>query len=297
MKVKKLTPGFGFVVERSNNEDLLDLSVAEVRSLIREGGVLLFRGFELNQEKFANFTSQFSNKMLKHAFSNYRKTLSADGTIAEVFMGNGDVELHGEMYYRPDPRPELLWLYCVTPAADMGATTVCDGVQFFESLSASTQDLLKKKKIKYTHTSIPSAWEVFAGTKDINEAIAILQNTPGVSNVRALKNNYIHWEFTTSALVQTQKGKTAFINSIKNMLQYIDDGDDTDDNMVLVHFEDGKDLPKDVLKEIDEVSKKLVFPIKWNANEIAVVDNSRMMHGRERFEGQRFIMTRFSMAS
>ena len=50
-----------------------------------------------------------------------------------------------------------------------------------------------------------------------------------------------------------------------------------------VRFEDDTEIPEDVRQEIDEVTENLTAEIPWAAGDMAIVDNTRMLHGRRSF--------------
>lgn len=298
MKLEKLNALYGTIATKENDEEVMDLNVQKIMELVKSTGVVLFRGYDVNQDQFQAFTDLFSKKMVKHAFVGVRKTLSKDGTVAEVLSGNGEIELHGEMYYKPEPRPELLWLCCIEPSAELGATTICDGQMFFDSLKPETQKLFLTKKIMYTHVSLPVAWKAFSGETEIDAAVKALANSVGVKDVEKTPEGLVKWKFVTNAIIKGANSKYIFINSIRNILQGIKSASaDSSGHFLSVTFEDGTKIPSDVLAELYEVGNKNIYPVQWQPGEMIVVDNRRMMHGRQKFEGKRFIITRFSMAS
>jgi alpha-ketoglutarate-dependent taurine dioxygenase len=62
-----------------------------------------------------------------------------------------------------------------------------------------------------------------------------------------------------------------------------------------VRFADDSRLPDDVVAEIREVTDKLTLPVAWEARDLIMVDNSRLMHGRNAFnDTQREINVRMS---
>jgi alpha-ketoglutarate-dependent taurine dioxygenase len=292
MKIRKWTKDFGWVVEREGNETLGSLPAEKTKELLNSGGVVIIRGFDVDQEQFVGYTNLFSkNGFLKHANPTLRKTVSADQTVAEVLEGNNEVELHGEMYYRPW-RPDCLWLYCIKPADFKGGTTICDGQMFLRELSKDTVKFFREHKLKYTNTLPANGWQAATNVTNVDEALQIIRNAPGMQNVKKVGREHIALEFVTSAFTRTRTtNEEAFINSVRNILQY------EYLNKIFVNLEDGTDFPESLLQEMYEVGQRILKPIDWQPNDIAVVDNSRMLHGREKFEGPRKIYTRFSSAA
>ena len=42
----------------------------------------------------------------------------------------------------------------------------------------------------------------------------------------------------------------------------------------------GKPIPQKIIKEIKNVTNKLIYKIKWNKGDFCMIDNRRFMHGR-----------------
>ncbi len=55
---------------------------------------------------------------------------------------------------------------------------------------------------------------------------------------------------------------------------------DRDPQVLGWNLEDGSEIPDDIMSEVKEVSDRLTININWNDNELCMIDNKRMMHGR-----------------
>ena len=51
--------------------------------------------------------------------------------------------------------------------------------------------------------------------------------------------------------------------------------------MVLIN---DKKIPKNIIKEIIQLSKKLTINYDWKKNTLLMIDNRRFMHGRKKFK-------------
>jgi alpha-ketoglutarate-dependent taurine dioxygenase len=52
-----------------------------------------------------------------------------------------------------------------------------------------------------------------------------------------------------------------------------------------VRLEDGNELPKRVFDEIKKTAEHLTYSVAWKQDDILMVDNRRVLHGRKRCEG------------
>ena len=54
----------------------------------------------------------------------------------------------------------------------------------------------------------------------------------------------------------------------------------TDPQILSCKLANGKKIPKSIYLEIRKITKKLTIEIKWEKNDICMIDNRRFMHGR-----------------
>ncbi|WP_292865583.1 TauD/TfdA family dioxygenase [Nostoc sp. LPT] len=52
-------------------------------------------------------------------------------------------------------------------------------------------------------------------------------------------------------------------------------------------FEDGSKLHEEVADELEKLYDKFTQEISWQAGDLAMIDNSRFMHGRREFKDNR----------
>jgi hypothetical protein len=189
----------------------------------------------------------------------------------------------------------LLWLHCLKPAQSGGATTVCDGVSLWNALSESSRKRFTDQRLMYVHTMEPTVWNIMTKTENIDEALELVKTWENVRNAKILPQDRLYLEYIIPAFLKTKfSNQIAFINSVRNTMQYYGK---TTDFEVKVYFEDGSEISKGILDEIYKVSSKLIKPVDWHAGDILVVDNHRVLHGRQAFSGERQIQSRFSKAA
>ena len=288
MHIHTLSENVGSLVLASDNPDLFSLETGEVIDGFRETGAIVFKGFGANVKDFEAFTNRFSDQYMDNAGSgSYRQTvnLGSDGTIQNVAYQFGvntqltwDLPLHADRSYLKS-QPPVMWFMCEHPAASGGQTTVCDGVRVREALSEATRKLFETRPIKYIRQYNEEHWQLFYHTKDLDDVRAFCADNDLSLKVNA--DNSIETEYVTPAIVDTRwGGHKAFVNSIL-IVQWQED--DLDRKVSFVRFEDGSRIPDDVIAEVKEVTESLTENIEWEKGDLAVVDNTRMLHGRRSF--------------
>lgn len=295
MKTHPTFDYFGLTIEGQDDPDLENLDTEEVKKLFKSNGALLFSGFDVNVEKFEKFTNLFSDNYMDHTGGgSLRKVINkdGDGTILSVDYSydkkKSDFEsgsqktfplpLHSDRSYTKT-QPPLMWFYCVQPAKEIGETILCDGVGLYEEFSSDTRNFLSKNPIKYIRNYPDGEWQLWAKSESIEGVRRYCDENDLVLTVNPDKS--ITTESTKMAVVKPRWTEhTAFVNSIL-IVQWQEDAMSSNRSIVRMH--DGSRIPEDILAEIRGTSDRLTREVSWKPGQIAMVDNTRMLHGRREF--------------
>jgi alpha-ketoglutarate-dependent taurine dioxygenase len=293
MKTAPISEEFGTRIVATDKSNIFAIDQENIRSLFKKSGVLLFRDFDINTDKFEQFTNLFGTEFMHYiGGAQVRKIINKNGdqTISSVnFYTDSDKQqkrtfklpLHGEMFYTKS-RPTLLWFYCVAPPLEDGETTVCDGVQVYQELSEATKNLFKTKRLKYIRHYANGEWQGRFQTDDLSELAKFCQESD--LHLKIDKDTQaITTEYVYPAIVKTRwGGQEAFLNSIL-IVEWQEAAGKTDS---IVRLEDNSRIPDDVLLELQEVTERLTYLISWQRGDILMIDNTRMLHGRRAFSDQ-----------
>lgn len=269
MKVEIQTLGRGpaaLVINRGH-ASVQELPVPEVQKLFKEHGLLLFRGFQATPDVMYPFAQQFSTRFSKGgARKNYK------GFVEEVDVGVGPIDLHSENANSPF-EPDVIWFCCGKPADQDGQTTFCDSVDLWAALSDPTKQLFASKKIKFTRTYLRPVWkDYFGSTTTVPVLKRILDTLPGVT-YRINPDESVYTEYVVSAVRRPKyRDAMAFCNSLL-----------TPWSGHPMMFEDNQPISDEVMKEIRETSRQLTQDIPWEKGDLAMTDNSWILHGRRGF--------------
>jgi alpha-ketoglutarate-dependent taurine dioxygenase len=293
MKPTFISEEFGAKIVATDNSNIFEINREKIISLFKNSGVLLFRGFEFDTDRFEQFTNLLGTDFMYYiGGAQVRKIINeqGDGTISSVnFYVDSEKQqkrtfhlpLHGEMFYTKT-RPILVWFYCVTPPLKDGETTVCDGVQVYKELSEATKSLFKTKRIKYIRHYPNGIWQERFQTEDLS----VLEKFCQESDLHLKIDNdtqAITTEYLQPAFVKTRwGGQEAFLNSIL----IVEWGELNGVKDSIVRLEDNSKIPDEVLLELKEVTERLTQLISWQRGDVLMVDNTRVLHGRRAFSDQ-----------
>jgi alpha-ketoglutarate-dependent taurine dioxygenase len=281
----------------SNGTSLLDLDADDVIASFKSSGFVMLTGFEVDTKAFEVFTNRFSNDYMDHrGGGSLRQVINKDGdkTILSVsynfkkekksFDGEEQetfpLALLSDRSYT-NSRPPVMWFYCAIPPkkGKGGETIVCDGVKIYEGLSERTRKLFEEQDIKYIRHYPKGEWQLWAQT-DEPASVRDYCDSMGL----ALKwdtNEGVTTEYTCPAIVTTKwGGHKGFVNS---MLLVLWQEEALGMKRSLVRLADGSKIPDETIREIRQVSDSLTNDITWNPGDIAMIDNTRVMHGRRAF--------------
>jgi alpha-ketoglutarate-dependent taurine dioxygenase len=57
-----------------------------------------------------------------------------------------------------------------------------------------------------------------------------------------------------------------------------------------VTYGDGSPIDDEDLKAATDIAYELTFDLNWQAGDVALIDNARVMHGRRPFQGSRSVL-------
>ena len=281
MKVEPFGRTTARMVVREGTDTLAGLSVEKIRELFKPAGMLLFRGFEGGSEPFKQFTSAFTARYLRDLGGS--KTLDSGDYLQSLVPAGNPQDLHCESGRGPNP-PDLLWFHCIRPARAGGQTTFADGVEIWKGLTEPTRQQFVGRKVRFSERLPSDQWRVGLRLFFLAEMDHLkLGGTTFYFN----DDDTCEMEFVTSAVRRTRwTGQEAFTNSI------------TGPYPGAACFDDGTPIAPALVEEIKSVHDRVGDEIAWQPGDIAMIDNSRFMHGRRAFaDTQRQHLTLMGIAN
>ncbi len=280
--------------------------VTDQRSSLLEGaerhGAVLFRGFPLKDpQDFDRFIAAFGLDNFP-----YEQSLSNAVRInytPRVFSANeapSDVTifLHHEMAQTPI-FPGKLFFCCQHPADEGGATPLCRSDILLEQMLDRCHQFARdcdEKGLKYTNV-MPAENDAKSGMGRSWQSTLRAQDRDTAE--RRLSELGYTWKWledgslraTTPVLPAMRKsssGRQAFFNQL--IAAFRGWKDSRNDPSKAITFGDGSAMDRDAASLVAELAEQLTFDLKWQQGDIALVDNTLVMHGRRSFRGTRKIL-------
>jgi alpha-ketoglutarate-dependent taurine dioxygenase len=330
-------PPAGLLVQPAAAGSLLELDRDEVIAAFREHGVLVFQGFPVDAAVFDTFTRRFADRFVIHAnATKLRKPPEADVTIGTVDYGGRALGPHSELAFLPRPfRPDILFLHGVRQAPVGGATTVYDGQAIARQLDPATRRILAASRLRYR---IPVPRQVWSQVLEIESPQALARVSGDFRIVEGgLRALSIRWLLRSTSWVigkALRKDLAALDRDDPHFrLAAFLAGPDAQSDSIYVDWEtpaltrsrfSGQEALatslfsgymriygrvngwrvfryRSLISRLLETVERYRTPIAWGGGDVLMIDNTRMMHGRERFEdsagARRHVRTRYGLAS
>jgi hypothetical protein len=247
----------------------IQASKDEIIGHLKSSGYVFFSGAKCSINDFEAVTDEFA-----HSTTTEHRALH--GSTRDVYVERPFLNLHSELHYTAWP-PDLISFYCLQPAATGGRTNVCDGMQFYQLLSPSTREYFHSQRLMYTQFFSPGVWPKRMRVSTAEELPAAL-DYPGLS-YELTSSGALKLCYKVSAYVKTRhQDEFAFVNTLLHGLD--------DMHFYGVTMEDGTPVDPSVVKELSQLAEKLTVPLPWQSGDMVIIDNSRLMHGREAYSDQ-----------
>jgi alpha-ketoglutarate-dependent taurine dioxygenase len=252
----------------------------ELMTALAEHGYVVLRDFDSDLSSFATLIQSVSSKI---TLDPARKFAGGGDVAQKIEAGLVPQGLHVENGATPWV-PDLVWFYCETPATVGSQTTICDGLHVWDRLPERTRELFLSTRISFARPMPADKWRnlvfrLLDGAKPADQVTFddLLAVTDDDVDVKYLlrPDGSVHYKYFTYAAHTTLfDSDVVFANSILTpSVNY---------EPPVIEFEDGRPLDAMLMRQIIEATELETDEIDWHAGDMALVDNSRLMHGRRK---------------
>ncbi|MRU14753.1 TauD/TfdA family dioxygenase [Roseovarius sp. A21] len=244
------------------------------RDLDKDGWTLL-RGFRPDMAGFSALTTALCNKITFDPAREY-----GDANTQKVDAGTGPIGLHTENGNTP-VCPDIVAFFSPVAAFEGSQTTVCDGRAVFEAMDDETKarwqqpmvverylpEELWKRYLANEHPAISRPEEVTE--QHVEEFRAAIPN----QEFDMLEDGGINYRLTVSPVRGSAlSGGQGFANAVL--------GPSHNYAPPRYRFAEGEEIEQDEIEALRDLAETCTHEINWQDGDIAVLDNTRVMHGR-----------------
>ena len=258
-----------------SDREIGDDALAALRARLAEDGWAVLRGFDVDMAAFSALTARVCRRI---TFDPARAM--AEDNTQKVDAGLGPIGLHIENGNTP-VCPDVVLFYSARAAFEGSQTTICDGrevaARFDEDRRARWSrpvtvrrrlpELLWKRYLANEHPAISRPEEVR------EEHILQFQAAIPNQSFRLNEDGSLDYGLTISPIrASSLSGGAGFANAIL--------GPSHNYEPPTYAFADGEVVGADEIEEIRAIAEDCTHEINWQDGDVAVIDNTRVMHGR-----------------
>lgn len=273
-----------------------------LRAKLIDHGALLLRGFDVGSVAgFDRVTRVISDERAEYRYRSTPRTSLGDGIYtATEYPADREIPLHNENAYQRT-WPLRLAFCCVTPAPTGGETPIADMKRVNAAIGSDILDMFEARRVRYTrhyHPGVDLSWQDVFQTSDRGEV------------GRYCDANDIACEWIDEDTLKTAQvcqgtarhpvtGERVFFNQAhlfhvsslgREMAAMMVEAFGSDRLPRNASYGDGGEIAAEHLDTILGAFRSESVAFRWQANDVLLVDNMQVAHGRNRFTGQRKVI-------
>jgi len=279
----------GGTIDAAPGSSLLDLDPGLVKRTVERRGAAIIRGSTVDPHAALELLGKLGDRCKPHfaatqrgggsSLRNQRREFELEGqsrwAVSTVNEGDHGINAHSEATYSP-LRPDLICFYCTgLPDEGGGQTFLTDGIQILRDVSAKTRQVLLDCIIRYEAVMPIQYLEQMTDLSFAELSRVWLTPANGCEHTPVEGGQKVAIRYTVPACPRvTFSDERAFANNLLASMQYR-----TIQLEQIQRFAPG--LDEEAVREALEASFSGARWIAWRPGDLVVVDNSRVMHGRE----------------
>ena len=282
-----------------STQDWLKENKIFIELKLEEHGAIIFKDLPVKTaEDFDQFVSTFNydtftyEESLSNAvrINKTNKVFTANEAPREV-----EIFLHHEMAQTPT-YPKNIFFFCKSASETGGETPLCRSDQLYEALLKEDKTLIESfEKFGVIYNSIMSSgdelisgqgrsWQKTLGVSSKNDAEAKLSEL-GYSWDWIEGDNLSVTTKPLKATKELKDGKKSFFNQV--IAASLGWKKSSKNQIAPVRFGNDQEIDQSAIENISELAQSLTLLRSWQDNDILLIDNYRVMHGRKPFSGNK----------
>lgn len=282
----------------------------ELEKSLKEYGAIKFTGVQIDSlETFQHIVNSISTKFLSYIDGNSPRTKLTDNVYTSTeYDKNQKITMHNELSYSAK-WPNKLFFSCLEVSESGGETLLADSRSILNQMNPDIVSEIETKGIIYVRNlnggqfGMGPSWQDTFETDDKkqvekycdsyninfkwmeNENLRVEQFSKGIIEHRTTKEKL--WFNQIDQFHPFHLGEEIF-ESMKILY-------DSPENFPMhVKFGDGTEISESFVKEILETIYRVTIATAWQKNELLIVDNELIAHGRNSFTGSRRVIVAMS---
>jgi len=268
-----------------------------------------FKGIQIDtQEDFKHIVDSISEKFMSYIDGNSPRTkLSSNIYTSTEYDKTQKITMHNELSYSAK-WPNKLFFSCLQPAAEGGETLIADSRAILKEMDLEIVNEIAEKGLIYVRNlhggaGLGPSWQETFETEDKNELEAYCKSY-GINLTWSANGNVKLKQYSKGIINHRVTGERLWFNQM-DQFHPIQLGEEMKETLSILYdspeeypmyvtFGDGKNISEDIITEVlNTIAKVTVAPV-WERNELLILDNELLAHGRNPYAGNRKVLVSMS---
>ncbi|THB82210.1 TauD/TfdA family dioxygenase [Pantoea allii] len=283
-------------------KDFLTENLSKINSLLSENGAILLRGFKVSgPDEFRNVVEATKESLLNYTHRSTPRKIISEGVFSSTeYPEEQSIPQHNEMSYTLS-WPKKIFFYCYIKPTERGQTPIANSKKVYQRLPKDLIERFEKRGVMYVRNyghGIDLSWQdVFQTNDRLKVESYCFENN---IQFEWLDEKHLRTKQVCQASIRdTISGEGIWFNQahlfhisnlpkdIENYLRRQYSEDQLPRNALLG---DGSPITIEDLNLIRSAYKEEEIVFDWEENDILILDNETMSHGRCPFRGPRSIL-------
>jgi alpha-ketoglutarate-dependent taurine dioxygenase len=272
-------------------------------------GALKFSGVRIRDlETFRQIVESISERFLNYIDGNSPRTkLSGTVYTSTEYDKSARITMHNELSYSAI-WPGKLFFSCLQPSDTGGETLLADSRSILQRMNKEIVENIAQRGVTYIRNlhsgrGIGPSWQDTFETDDRNRLEEYCRSY-GI-RFEWRKGDHLRLVQASKGIIQHRKSKvSAWFNQIdqfhpSHLDEEVYEGllalyDSPSDFPIFVTFGDGRDIDEETVAEILRTTEEVTLSPVWQVDELLIVDNELVSHGRNSYTGDRKVLVSMS---
>lgn len=291
-----------FIAYFKNNKPAFDATLEKT-------GMLKFTGVRIaTVDDFQYIIDQIASRFLNYIDGNSPRTkLSGNVYTSTEYDKTQKITMHNELSYSAK-WPNKLFFSCILPATEGGETLLADSRDILKQMNSEIVAAIEQKGVTYIRNlhggrGIGPSWQETFETdskttvEDYCRSYKIDYEWGGDDNIKIK-------QFSKGIITHRTTGEKLWFNQIDQFhpVQLEEElfetlkilYDEPENFPMYVRFGDGTPIQESMVKEILKTIETVTIAPAWSRNELLIVDNELVSHGRNSYTGERKVVVAMS---
>jgi alpha-ketoglutarate-dependent taurine dioxygenase len=280
-----------------------------IEDLLQRSGAIKFRGVRIESlAGFQHIVDSISAKFLSYVDGNSPRTkLSGNVYTSTEYDKAQRITMHNELSYSAK-WPNKLFFSCLQPAETGGETLLADSREILRRMDGHIVSEIRQRGITYIRNlhsgmGMGPSWQDTFETDDKQQleefchacAVEYEWGNAGQLRIKQFSKGIIGHRNTREMVWFNQVDQFHPCHLGAEMFEILKMMYDQPENFPMyVRFGDGKEIDEKLIREIMKTIDEVTIAPVWQKNELLIVDNELVSHGRNSYTGDRSVLVAMS---